>query len=124
SSRVAARSIGGAARAAQAGQAEIRSSGPSTPGRSDSVRPAGIRSGPRRAVDRECRDAASLPNQTAVLAFLRVGGGHTIKRRRQNRGGADRQIAEEGFDSRFEPERQPAVEAWFQKRGADLPPLR
>src|SRR5215831_4652018 len=111
-------------RTAQAGQEEIRSSGSSTPGLSDSVRPAGIRSGPRRAVDRECRDAASLPNQTAVLALLRTGGGHTIKRRLQNRGGEDRQIAEEGFDSRFEPEPQPAVEACFQKRGADLPPLR
>src|SRR5262249_44222153 len=52
------------------------------------------------------------------------GGGHTIKRRLQNRGGEDRQIAEEGFDSRFEPEPQPALEACFQKRGADLPPLR
>ena len=51
-------------RTAQAGQEEIRSSGSSTPGLSDSVRPAGIRSGPRRAVDRDRfrRRIASEPN--------------------------------------------------------------
>src|SRR5262249_37000119 len=68
-------------------------------------------------------DAASLPNQTAILAFLRTGGGHTIKRRLQNRRGEDRQIAEEGFDSWIESEPQSRVEACLQKRGADLSAL-
>ena len=115
--------MSGAPGTAQAGPEETHASSPSTPGRSDSLRPARIRPRPRRAVDRECRDAASLPDQPAMLAFLRVGGGHPIERRRPNRGGADRQIAEEGFDSRIEPEPQPAVEGGFQKRGIDLTAL-
>jgi hypothetical protein len=42
--------------------------------------------------------------------FMRIGGGHTVKRRLQNRGGADCQIAEEGFDSRIESESQLAID--------------
>src|SRR5262249_18341601 len=122
-SRVAARSIGGAARAAQAGQAEIRSSGSSTPGLSGPVRAARIRSGSRWTIDRHRWDAASLPNQTAMLALLRPSGGHAIKRRLQNRRGEDRQIAEEGIDSRIESEPQSRLEACLQKRGADLTAL-
>ena len=56
--------------------------------------------------------------------FMRIGGGHTVKRRLQNRGGADCQIAEEGFDSRIESEPQPAVEAGLQGRGVDISALQ